>query len=218
MVGLGAGVMLQARKAEIRARAVEQCQRPRIAHRIVPHAVGNFVTDVRKLVGWEPSGKLGRRHGVQIDSAAVEHIGVRNLASAAPDRNLYAIVGGQVRELGFEIVAEQCWPGDAAGVGTGLCKPCECARQASGRLLAAVADSQFGISETAFGPERGIGMDTLFAVGGERFPEVGDRLVVDGTELIDESGNVAGIHAKVRLAISHLTDKVFMPVKRPATP
>ncbi len=93
-----------------------------------------------ELVRREPAGQVRCGDFVQIDSAAVEHIGVRNLAAAAPDRNLYAIVSGQVRELGFEIVAEQRGPGDAAGVGARLGKPRECARETGGGPLAAVAD------------------------------------------------------------------------------
>ena len=66
MVGIGARVMLEPGEAEIGARAVEQGQRPRVADRIVPDAVGNLVADVRRArsTGTSATARLpSRRRG-----------------------------------------------------------------------------------------------------------------------------------------------------------
>ena len=103
-------------------------------------------------------------------------------------------------ELLAKIVAEQCRTGDAAGVDAWLVQPGEGAGQASGGLLARIVDAKLGISERAFGALDGIGMPPLLAISGERVSQVGDRLVVDGAELIDDCRNVVGLHAEARLA------------------
>ncbi len=96
MVGVGAGVVLQPRKAEVGARAVEQRQRPGVANRIVPDAVGDLVADMRQLVGREPARQIGGRHLVEIDAASVEHIGIGNFAAAFADRDFDPIVLDQM--------------------------------------------------------------------------------------------------------------------------
>ena len=45
-------------------------------------------------------------------------------------------------------------------------------------------------------------MSALLAIGRERFTQVGDRLVVDGTELVEECRNIVGRHAQARFGLN----------------
>ena len=59
MVDRRAGVMFEARQAEIDARRVEQRQRTGRVDGEIPAAIGNLVADVNQLAGWKPAAQFG---------------------------------------------------------------------------------------------------------------------------------------------------------------
>ena len=75
MLGRRAGIMAQAREAEIGAQPVEQRQRAGLVG-ADPQAVGDLVADMRELGRREMARELGGRDLVEAQRmAGIEHIG-----------------------------------------------------------------------------------------------------------------------------------------------
>ena len=96
MLGRGAGIMFEPRQAEVGARRVEQRQWAGRVEREVPSAIGNLVADVDQLGRGKPAAELGGGNAVEREIAAVEDIGVGNLAGRRADRNFDRIVAHQM--------------------------------------------------------------------------------------------------------------------------
>ena len=191
--------MPQPRQAEVGTRPVEQCQRPRGIGRCVPHAVRNFISDMDQLIRRKEAGKLGRADVTDLDPAVLDHIGVRDLARRAADADLDVIVANQVLDLVDEIFAEQVWARDAGGIGAGLAEARESARRRRAQRLAAIVDPELRISEAPLVPRLGIGPRPVADVLGQRLAEVGDGLVLDGGEVVDDAARVEFLVHPTRL-------------------
>src|SRR5205085_5215963 len=140
MLWRSAGVVTQAREAEVRARPVEQSERPWLVGRADPDSVGDLVAQMHQLVGRKVARQLGSADVAHLDAAILDHIGVWDFARRAADRHGHVIIAREMLELIYEIVAEQFGPSDAGRVGAGLVEAGESARRRRGGDLPAIVD------------------------------------------------------------------------------
>jgi hypothetical protein len=90
-------------------------------------------------------------------------------------------------ELIEQIVAEHLGPGDARRVSAWLRQTGEGTRRRAGRRLAAIFDPELRVSEASFRARRVVWRRPLGDIGGKRGAEVGDRLFLNGGQLIDDA-------------------------------
>ena len=191
MLGGRAGVMLEARQAEVDARGVEQGQRAGRVDREVPAAVGDLVADMDQLGRRKPARQLGRGDAVELQIlAGVEHVGKGDFARRMADRDAHRIIADEMVELVGEIVAEQRRAGDAGGVDAGLVEPGEGAGRGGRRRFGVIFEAQLGISEAAFVARLAVGTGARRGISVERGAEVGDRRIVNIAKFVEDAGNL----------------------------
>src|SRR4029079_18329335 len=177
MVGARSGIMAKSRQAEVRSWAVEKRKRSSITSRIVPDAIGDLVADVRELIGRKGAREHGCGNVAKVDTAAVEDIGIGNLAFAAPDRHLDCVVRNQVLQLGLQIFPEQGRTSDARRIRSPLGQPRERPVRMRSGPLAAIGDAKLRISEAACGTISYVRRSAGTYEFGQRLSKVRDRLV-----------------------------------------
>jgi hypothetical protein len=193
-----AGVVAQAREAEVGTQAVEQPQRARVLQLGRPHAVRHLVADQGELGGGEPAREFRSLRAVQLQVVgAIEHVAIGDLLLRRRDGDLHAVVVAQEAELLLKVGAEEARAGDGHRIGPRPRQPCIGARETRPRALRRVGDAQLGIGEGAVEARLGVGAVAGAQVGGERRAQPRGRGGVERLQLVQQGGKVgSGRHAE----------------------
>ena len=202
MLGWRAGIVTQARKAEIDARAVEERERQSLVGPADPGAVRDLVADMGQLGGRKPEREISRLRPIKPQIVGrIEDVGIGNLARRAADLDHDAIIGDEIGKLLGQIFAEQIRPRDADRIGAGPVEPAEGARRQLDGRAGMIVDAQLGIGEQAGGTGGGVRTFAGFEIGGERAAQIGDRLVIDRAKPVDEVRNSVRAGGQVRSSL-----------------
>jgi hypothetical protein len=171
--------MPQARKTEVRARAIEQREWPRLVRTSYPDTVRDLVAKMHQFVRGKEAREFGRADVADLDAAVLDHVGVRDLACRASHGNADVVIAGEMLELVDEIVTEEFGPRDARRIGAGLVEPCESPGRRSRRHLAAVFDPQFRVGECAFLARARVGHAAILDIAGKGLAKVAHGFIVN---------------------------------------
>ena len=165
-----AGIVLQPRQREVGAQPVEQGQRVMALRVLDVEAVGDLIADQRQFGGRKVPRQIERRHAVEVQSRAVQHVGVGDFLIRHADRHLGAVVADHQFELLLDMGAENVRAGDRGRIGAG---PRETREGAVDLRMAVVLDQRLVFGVVLAAPDHGELRIAIAARGARRLRRQG---------------------------------------------
>ena len=148
MLDPGAGIMGEAREAEIGPQSVEQRQRDGFIRPAQTDPVGQFVADRGKFGRGEVPGQILRAERAEA-GIGVDHIGEGDFLSGSDYLDIDVVIVRKERQLIGQVIRKQRRAGYCGGIGAGMGKPPKSAGQVGSGLAAGVMDPELGIAPGA---------------------------------------------------------------------
>ena len=190
VLGRGAGVMRQPRKAEIGAQAIEQRKgEGAIAHVVFP--VRDFVADVGKLRARKVPREFLRPHAAHLRAErAIQHIGKRDFLPRDGGFRCHVEALHDDRQLLGKVIGKQRGPRHRAGIGAFLREAAEGMPGRLGARLPGEMDAQFRIAIAAVMPARWRRQRAIGGKGHDIRAQPRNRGGVDARKRVEHCGDV----------------------------